>query len=1483
MRKLAILVALSFAPALVGQNGVLVTVAGNGTTGSSGVGGPAVNAPLLGGAICVDRFDNIYVTDPSNNRVVKIDGNSGILTLLAGNGTAASAGDGGPATQASLNNPIGVAVDSAGDVFVAESNGNRVRAIDPASGFIYTVVGNGVAGFGGDGGPAVNASLSRPMGLALDAAANLYIADAVNMRVRMVDVATRTIKTIAGTGVNGHSPDGTPAATANLAVPYALSFDNQGNLLISELFGYAVRRVSSTTGLLSTVAGNGQLNFNGDGQPATSAALGYMGGNVASDPAGNLYFADGNGRVRRVDAASGIITTVAGNGAGAHSQSSSGGGGGGSYICPTGLGQGGPATLATLDGPSSLAFTSTGKLLIADSMDCYVFGVQLPSPLQYTGTTLSLSGQTLTATVLPIGGTATPTGTVQFAEYVPFALGPATPLATAPVIGGVATLDSAGLSAGSHQVMAIYLGDATYNGSGSVAVSVTGAGKATPSMSANVPYPVATPATISFNVVGNRGTPTGTVQVSEGATALTSVTLVNGVGSFSYTTDTPGSHQITLQYSGDVNYTSLTWTFPVTVLAQSTLTLTADKNPANTGDQVTITATLSPATASGTISFYNNGSMITSVPVANGRATITGGPFTQPIVFSFSASYSGDSAVAPSNSNTLTLTVNAVTSVAVATSGSPSAFGQPVTLMAMVMQSGATGSVDFYDGATRLGGAPVSNGASAQLVVPQFGAGNHSITAVFTGTGGWGNSTSSALIQTVEKAKPVISVTSSANPAISPASVGLTASLSPAWSGATVQLMDGQTVLGSGSAASGVFSLNVALSPGAHTITAVCTGDANLDPAISAPLTQTVQANTTITVSAPSSQTFYGQPVTYTASVAPAAASGTVQFLDNYAPAGSAPVVNGAATLTLPLPAAGIHSIQAVYSGDGVYLGSSSDTWVQIVNLASTQVSLAASPNPATATQAVVFTVTLSPATCTGSVQIEDGATVIGAATISGSKASLSTTALTVGSHAMSAMYLGDANCSSAAAGMMNETITKAPTTTSLSADSGSIAYGQTVNLTASVSPAAATGTVQFLDGATVLATLPVTNGTVPVVTATNLTAGVHTFTAVYSGDGVYSGGTSAGAAVTVSKASAAVVLTASPNPSIAGQAVTFTAAVSPSSSTGSVQFLDGSTVIGTASLANGSASLSVSPAVGTHSVTAVYSGDANHNGATSAAVAQTVNKAPSTTAISAGSGTISFGQSVSFTASVSPASATGTVQFLDGVTVIGAVALNGGSASLVVGNFAVGTHTITASYGGDGGTLASASAAVSVTVVKAATAVGLASSSNPSLNGQAVTFNAVVSPATATGTVMFQDGATVIGTVALNNGSAALSVSNLAVGSHSITAVYVGDANYNGATSAALTQSVLIATTTTLSANKSVANVDQNVKFTANVSPGAATGSFDFMDGTILLGTVPLSGNSAMLQVSSLTVGTHNVTATYSGAARYASSASLPVTVTIH
>jgi hypothetical protein len=297
--------------------------------------------------------------------------------------------------------------------------------------------------------------------------------------------------------------------------------------------------------------------------------------------------------------------------------------------------------------------------------------------------------------------------------------------------------------------------------------------------------------------------------------------------------------------------------------------------------------------------------------------------------------------------------------------------------------------------------------------------------------------------------------------------------------------------------------------------------------------------------------------------------------------------------------------------------------------------------------------------------------------------------------------------------------------------------------------------------------------------------------------------------------------------------------------------------------------------------MTAVYSGDNSYNVATSVAVTQTV-KAATSTAVSASSGTITLGQSVQLTASVTPASATGTMQFLDGATVLGTSSLNGGTASLTAANLAVGTHSITAVYGGDAGDSGSTSAPVTVSVSKAGVAVTLGSSLNPSVAGQLVTFSATVAPASATGSLQFLDGATVIGTAALGGGTASLSTAALAAGSHSITAVYGGDANYNGASSAPLAQTVKAVTTTIVSANKSTAVAGQPVTFTATVLPAAATGNVQFLDAATVIGTVALSSGSAVLMVSNLAVGSHSVTASYSGAAGYAASASSAVGVTI-
>lgn len=268
----------------------------------------------------------------------------GNIATIAGDGTTAFSGDGGPATAAGLNHPRTLVLDSSGNLYISDVDNLRIRRVTPA-GIISTVAGNGLPGSSGDGGPAVNASLSSMLGLALDNAGNLYIADAGNRRVRKVTPAG-IISTIAGTGVQGFSGDGGPATSAQLNTPASVLF-SAGNLYISDSSNQRIRRISSD-GTITTVAGNGVTGFSGDGGPATGAALAFPLG-MAMDSIGNLYFADGNNnRVRRISPA-GVITTVVGNGVGHFA------------------GDQGPAISASLDVPEDVAFDSAGNLFIADA------------------------------------------------------------------------------------------------------------------------------------------------------------------------------------------------------------------------------------------------------------------------------------------------------------------------------------------------------------------------------------------------------------------------------------------------------------------------------------------------------------------------------------------------------------------------------------------------------------------------------------------------------------------------------------------------------------------------------------------------------------------------------------------------------------------------------------------------------------------------------------------------------------------------------------------------------------------------------------------------------------------------------------------------------------------------------------------------------------------------------------------------------------
>ena len=333
----------------VDSTGTITTVAGPGEFGFLGDGGPATEALLAAPTgVATDGAGNLYIADRNNNRIRKVD-STGTITTIAGSGEygfdrGGFSGDGGPATEAQLAVPWGVALDGAGNLYIADSRNHRIRKVD-SSGTITTVAGTGEFGFGGDGGPAVQARLDFPTGVATDGAGNLYIADTYNHRIRKVD-SSGTITTIAGSEVGGFGRDGVPATETRLAAPTDVAVDGAGNLYIANTGNHRIRKVDSS-GVITTIAGTGESGFSGDGGPAVEAQLAVPRG-VAVDGAGNLYIADhDNDRIRKVDS-TGIITTIAGSGEWGFG------------------GDDGPAVQARLDCPTGVATDGVGNLYIAD-------------------------------------------------------------------------------------------------------------------------------------------------------------------------------------------------------------------------------------------------------------------------------------------------------------------------------------------------------------------------------------------------------------------------------------------------------------------------------------------------------------------------------------------------------------------------------------------------------------------------------------------------------------------------------------------------------------------------------------------------------------------------------------------------------------------------------------------------------------------------------------------------------------------------------------------------------------------------------------------------------------------------------------------------------------------------------------------------------------------------------------------------------------
>ena len=285
--------------------GIISTIAGNGIQGYGGDGGQATAAKLyFPEEVILDALGNLYIADAGNNRIRKVN-TAGVISTIVGNGTSGFAGDGGPATAAELTDPLGLSLDVSGNLYIADAYSSRIRKVSTA-GIISTIVGNGIYGFAGDGGLATAAELAHPQKVILDAFDNLYIADTENNRIRKVNTAG-IISTIAGTGTFGYSGDGGQATAAELFNPKCVVIDSWGSLYIADQSNSCIRMLN-TAGTISTIAGNGNYGYTGDGGQATAAKLAYPAG-VSLDALGNLYIADANNsNIRKVTnvAAAGI-------------------------------------------------------------------------------------------------------------------------------------------------------------------------------------------------------------------------------------------------------------------------------------------------------------------------------------------------------------------------------------------------------------------------------------------------------------------------------------------------------------------------------------------------------------------------------------------------------------------------------------------------------------------------------------------------------------------------------------------------------------------------------------------------------------------------------------------------------------------------------------------------------------------------------------------------------------------------------------------------------------------------------------------------------------------------------------------------------------------------------------------------------------------------------------------------------------------------